>query len=120
MDQPQFTGLSSLYTGKQLDLRKLYPRSSSEPQQGHKDFKPKCAATHSPALQGQAQAWTMKGRGILIEIGSKFYSNKYDKWTFRAEIMAKTYIYEIGYHSSASKTQCADFNAIYLEKNIPT
>lgn len=43
---------------------------------GHKDFRPKCATTHSPALAGQAQAWTMEGRCIVIEIGSKFYSDK--------------------------------------------
>lgn len=43
---------------------------------GHKDFKPKCAAAHSPAQAGQAQAWTMEGRCILIETGSKFYSDK--------------------------------------------
>lgn len=55
-----------------------------------------------------------------MEIGSKFYSDKLTNLHFREEIKAKTYIYEIGYHSSASKTQCAHFNAIYIGKNIPT
>lgn len=57
---------------------------------------------------------------MLIGTGSKLYLDKLTNLHFRAEIKVKTHIYEIGYDSSASKTQCAHFNAIFIEKHIPT